>query len=382
MKNTAEAVLFFDRLFDSVNGSRGSSAPGKLRGPVREVNGVSRHVSFWQDAIQTLNYIYYVDPRNSDVLSLGQEIRKQVPSLRNWVTTLNSFIKIWSELKNMGVLYFYTRNLNQDPLENFFGRIRSLNYRNTNPDPYTFTTAFKSLLITDVFGPHSPSSNCEDDMGDLVLKTGLLFNENDAAENIPDTGPPAVAESVASGSGEGGPALLQQVRQEKKNVQSSAYTAGYVSRKLIRKINCKLCRKSMLTDRLTDIHKWISHRERTLLKGKNLKYPNSHFVMLFRNLIAHINTYLESSSHRPHIVKNIRTDFLKSADVAWLGCTQHHSELLNQFIILVCRLQIHNWCNTINKTLRGSFSERLTYFMTTPMQQLALKKYRSIRVKK
>lgn len=35
MATTGEAVEFIDKLFDSVNGSRGSSVRGKLRGPIK-----------------------------------------------------------------------------------------------------------------------------------------------------------------------------------------------------------------------------------------------------------------------------------------------------------------------------------------------------------
>ncbi|KAL0861426.1 hypothetical protein ABMA27_008970 [Loxostege sticticalis] len=79
MKITSEAVLFLDWLFDSVNGSRGGFAPGKLRGPVKEVEGVLRTTSYY--------------------------------------SSKKRFISIWSALKLMGVGLFYARNLNQDPLE-------------------------------------------------------------------------------------------------------------------------------------------------------------------------------------------------------------------------------------------------------------------------
>ncbi|XP_028164877.1 uncharacterized protein LOC114356002 [Ostrinia furnacalis] len=160
MGTTSEAVLFFDR-FDSVNGSRGNSAPGKMRGPVKEVEGVSKHVEFWQEAIRTLNNIYFVEPNTNN--------KKYVPSLKNWIITLKSFISIWFEIKLEGVHLFYPRNLNQDPLENFFGRIRALNHRSNSPSPYIFQTSFKSLLITNLLGPQSRNTNCESDLGETLV---------------------------------------------------------------------------------------------------------------------------------------------------------------------------------------------------------------------
>ncbi|KAL0849398.1 hypothetical protein ABMA28_013697 [Loxostege sticticalis] len=378
MKNTSEAVLFFDRLFDSVNGSRGGSAPGKLRGPVKEVEGVSRHVEFWQEAIRTLRNIYFVEPNT------GQ--RKNVPSIQNWLITLKSFISIWSELKLMGVGLFYTRNLNQDPLENFFGLIRALNHRNNSPTPYMFQCTFKSLLISNLLGPQSRNTNCESDMGESLLKSGLFFEDKDdtpsassftggASASAPGPSTSGLAESVESLP------LIQQARREKLNVHSSAFTAGYVARRLKKYFKCQACNQTMITQDVSSIHSWITHRERGLLKGKNLQYPTPKFVQIFRDLIKFINTYLANFAHNPEVVKNIRNIFLNSVDIDSLGCAQHRSDLVNQFVTIICRMQIHNWCNSINKILRGSLIEKLSSQLNS-MQALALKKYKSSRQKK
>ncbi|KAL0859098.1 hypothetical protein ABMA27_010940 [Loxostege sticticalis] len=375
MGSTAEAVLFWDRLFDSVNGSRGGSAPGKMRGPVKEVAGVSRHVEFWQEAIRTLNNISFVEPNTTQ--------RKYVPSLRNWILTLKSFISLWSELKLEGVSLWYTRNMNQDPLENFFGRVRALNHRNNSPSPYTFQCTFKSLLITDILGPQSRNTNCEADAGETLVGFELfteLENTCDTNEVSSVAGPSASvpATSGLAGAGEAIP-LLQQARIEKQNVHSSAFTAGYVSRILIKSFECQACNKTIQSEVISPIHSWICHRERSSLKGKNLNYPTPKFVQIFRELVKCINRYLDNFAHRPDVVKNIRLHFLNSIDVEFLGCAQHHSQL---FMIIVCRVQIHNWCNSINKILRGSFSEKLSPHLKSPMQAMALKKYKSFRLRK
>ena len=50
---------------------------------------------------------------------------------------------------------------NQDPLEIFFGYIRSQVYRNTSPSCHGFEAAYVSLLINNYSNTHSPGSNCE-----------------------------------------------------------------------------------------------------------------------------------------------------------------------------------------------------------------------------
>lgn len=71
-----------------------------------------------------------------------------------------------------------TRNINQDPLENFFGMIRSHNRRNINPTCSNFESSFKTLLINNLTGKHSIGNNCEEDTNKKILFSLQYFVEN------------------------------------------------------------------------------------------------------------------------------------------------------------------------------------------------------------
>lgn len=71
-----------------------------------------------------------------------------------------------------------TRNINQDPLENFFGMIRSHNRRNLNPTCSNFESSFKTLLINNLTGKHSIGNNCEEDTNKKILFSLQYFVEN------------------------------------------------------------------------------------------------------------------------------------------------------------------------------------------------------------
>ncbi|KPJ14186.1 hypothetical protein RR48_06936 [Papilio machaon] len=186
MKTTGEAVEFMDKLFDSVNGSKRSTTKGKLRGPVKPN---SEHFCFWHEAIETLKNLRFIDSASKKALMNKKEYYIRVPSLDGWVTTLESFVRIAKLLfSKYGLKYFYPRFINQDPLENFFGRIRAINYRNVNPDSCTFINSFKSLLISNVMGPHSIYSNCEEDDSETIVDFFNLLKEDigtDDKENLP-----------------------------------------------------------------------------------------------------------------------------------------------------------------------------------------------------
>ncbi|CAH2094378.1 unnamed protein product [Euphydryas editha] len=57
-----------------------------------------------------------------------------------------------------------TRNFNQDPIENFFGNVRSLGVRNVSPNSINFEGAYKSLLLNNFCCAQSIKTNCEDDL--------------------------------------------------------------------------------------------------------------------------------------------------------------------------------------------------------------------------
>lgn len=67
-----------------------------------------------------------------------------------------------------GINFIFTRRLNQDGLENFFGAIRSSCGDNRNPTSADFINHYKRVCCENLFTPTS-GSNCENDFGELLL---------------------------------------------------------------------------------------------------------------------------------------------------------------------------------------------------------------------
>ncbi|XP_061707301.1 uncharacterized protein LOC133517862 [Cydia pomonella] len=201
MEATAEIIEFFDTLFDSVNGSPGATTKGKLRKAVKKN---SAHHRFWLEAIEKLKKIHYQDTNSKLAERQGNPRMVRVPSLEGWIVTLESFSRISKILfDEFGVEYYYPRYINQDPLENFFGRVRALNYRNVKPNANSFIYTFKSLLLSNLLSPHSKFANCEVDSGETILDASFLFELDD--ENKENTSPnisslPSTSQDLPSGS--------------------------------------------------------------------------------------------------------------------------------------------------------------------------------------
>lgn len=380
MRTTGEAVEFMDSLFDSVNGSRRSSKKGKLRGPIKPN---SEHFGFWREAIKILKNVRYVDSVSKKAITNKKTYYVRVPSLDGWIITLESFERIANLLFNVYNLnYFYPRLINQDPLENFFGRVRAMNYRNVNPDSYTFVNSFKSLLISNVMGPHSLYSNCEEDNGDTVVDfiNLLKVDPSNDKENVSPVDLNSMPATFSSLSASQAANAIIDAINERVSVHSSAYTAGYVCRRLSIKFKCKNCQHTYTANAKENFHEWIVQREYKKLKNSNLAYPAKAFLILYRDISAFIHSTLNKCAHIKGIGTHIKNGILSLFDFCWLGCTKHKKVLIDYCVRLVLRVHIHNWCNTINKILRGDIEEKYVMKMNDP-QIMAYNKYKLHRLR-
>lgn len=157
-----------DQLFDSVNGS--SIRPDKGKILRCAITCSTSHIEFWNEAIAVFDSMSFITSNSQ---------RKIPPCIKNWCLTLKSFKYIWSKL-NSTFKFLLPRNINQDPLENIFGAIRSHGIRNVNPTTIQFVGSFKTLLINN-FSSLKSIGNCElDDTGDILdnLKQFLLVDEH------------------------------------------------------------------------------------------------------------------------------------------------------------------------------------------------------------
>ncbi|XP_044741007.1 uncharacterized protein LOC123302228 [Chrysoperla carnea] len=93
---------------------------------------------------------------------------------------IGKFNLLTNKLKGLGIETLVPRFLNQDPLENFFGKVRQRGSRWSNPSCHAFGPFYKSLLVTNLVSKHSVGGNCEDDGSDLLipLQTFILQSEN------------------------------------------------------------------------------------------------------------------------------------------------------------------------------------------------------------
>jgi len=310
--NTAVVLDFFNKVFDSVN-----AHTLRPETPLRvAVIKNSKHHDFWLHAIKLLSDMRYVDPKTKQPV-------KCIPSLKNWIFTLRGFQNIWKIVNNAGIQFLKTRNLNQDPLENFFGMIRSHGHRNTNPSCSQFCGSYKTLLINNLTSKRSMGSNCEDkNDGDL------LFNLKQFVKNIShvnSTSEQMVEEDSVSSQNK---TIIHQTSSHKNN--SKMYVAGWIAKKILslkQFKNCLACKQSLLTTDITSeeyIH--LIHREYVREKP-SLTYPSMSF---FKHAFITDDSFLNkniSLLFRRNVSALLYTLLNEKLSLDFIHCNTHKKEL-------------------------------------------------------
>jgi len=100
----------------------------------------SEHHEFWVRSKNVLRNMFYIEKDS-------RKIVRSIPTLVNWLFTIDGFQKLWQIVhEKYDFNKLNKRHINQDPLENFFGQIRSHSACNINPIPRQFEESFFTLL--------------------------------------------------------------------------------------------------------------------------------------------------------------------------------------------------------------------------------------------
>ncbi|CAH1731684.1 unnamed protein product [Aphis gossypii] len=327
-EDTGQLCLFIDNLFDSANGSTIKPSVGKdLRGAVT-VN--SPHWEFWKKALIVLESMEY-----------ETKTKKQVPSVTNWIKTIKGLQILCKRLLKDGFKCILLRNFNQDPIENFFGSIRSHGVRNIKPTCANFISSFKSLVINNLTSSHSIGSNCENDDCNGVLDNlkEFLFNDNlTGIHPLEDAEDAIITLEIP---------IPNQQPYASINSNSRAYVTGWVMKK-IKKItkNCHHCMTTMHSDAVLKEHMVIQAR---MYEDCNLQYPNEEAMSIFSYIIQMFNFNFHKFVFKSYLKKSLNESLVQNLPLNYLTCPFH--DLTDIFIKTTTNLLIYSYINHINRIL-------------------------------
>lgn len=299
---TADIVEFFNDLFDSVNGHLKKS--DKSDSPLRcVISADSPHHAFWDDALKFLSNMMFVES------STGRKA-SNVKTIDSWITTIRSFKRLWKKLEGSNFHELKGRAVNQDPLENFFGQIRSVNSRNTRPTCYHFISAFSTLFINNLSSRRTIGANCESD-NDRHLLTYTTDNTTDKDTEKTNTEIITFIAKLYTDCNDG-------------QLKSHLTLNSFISKQVLKKQEFRDCADCSCT----------------VNNGKGV------IDAALRTLDANISRVCHERYLSSKLKKIVTTDVTITSQ-----CNKHN--IVDRLVSFTVEIFVKHWCETINKILRG-----------------------------
>ena len=224
---TAILISKIDKIFDCCN----SSSFKNSKFCRRPFSPQSPHLEVMEEGINFFKSIKVVNP------ATGVDKTNALKCLKGWCHTLRAITCLWRKMYNEGIVSFLvTRQLNQDPLENFFGSIRQQGGNSDNPTPIQFKRAYRKLFHTNLLSV--VTGNCESDDNELLMTLGNLEDSPVTFVNPQHpTGPLKIISTDYA---------TEDMQRRIVKDNAIAYVAGYLLRKSFCKHKCSAC--SMLVN--------------------------------------------------------------------------------------------------------------------------------------
>lgn len=365
--HTASLILFLDKLFDSLNCNNKLAPSSKpLKGGV-SIN--SEHAAFWISALQILRTMKFYCPKKKRFVT--------TPSIKNLIFTVKGFQYLTNRLlNNYSFSYVLTRSFNQDPLENFFGAIRSHGHRHVTPGAAQFINSFRTLLVNNFTSVHSMGANCEADNSVVAinnLKVLITKDSNNSGSGLGDT-----TVEVTNNIELEMPKIA--ITGRTKIAQCTlTYMSGFIAKKMIKLSKCNLCKNNILhRTNMIDLD-FIEARQ---YPRSTLTKPGNYFNFVVGLSLEYLFYAIPRSCNRKKISNALMNFIENKVNFVPLNCNIHNTfkHKVSKFIV---KCAIYFWCKKINRISKGKDLKFLKFLRNDknnkqkldPIKAQAYKKY-------
>ena len=90
----------------------------------------------------------------------GKDITNRFKCINGWLQAINALKLLWDDI-SCSTKFLFTRRINQDSLETFFGILRQCGGGRDNPVGLEFMSAFKQTCVNNWLTPTTSNGNCE-----------------------------------------------------------------------------------------------------------------------------------------------------------------------------------------------------------------------------
>lgn len=336
--DTADLILFLDKLFDSINVIKYSKGLGAkpLKSPMTLT---SRHLQMWEEAINIVSDMKF--------FSIKKQCFINVPSINNLKFSIRGMLHLCKALISEKKFKFVlTGLLNQDTLENFFSYIRSHRVRDTNPNPTHFVSSYKTLIVNNYMAKHSPGSNCRKEPYCEGLDNLREFLTGEVISGVTPLEDSTVTVEI--------PNSLLWLNKTKVGRCTLKYMSGSLVKMLKKSIKCDDCLKNLTINHNSSDEDFIEARQ---YERGTLIVPGT----LFNYLVSSSLNYLFYCIPRictEYNLSIILKDILnKRIMFKTINCKIVDHNLGNKLCNLLVRCSIYWWTRSVNKILKGKGSK-------------------------
>jgi hypothetical protein len=258
---------------------------------------------------------------STDIIS-----RNVIPTKKSWLITINSFIGL-SEALHPEIEYIFTRRINQDVLENFFGIIRRRSSAAGILTPNIFRSSFKNILISKVF-EQSLHTNCEPD-NDLLLNDFLqcaIPISDQASSSLPSTNSDILALAIYSINNKD----LPSVHEIPEN-NISSYVAGFIIRRIKKLIKCNNCFSTLSSSDTCRPDLLFIDFKNYSDSSAQLIIPSVEFSNITNSSINIVHQHFKVLSSECLIKNKLFSLILENVDFSWIPQC-HQTSVKNIFI--------------------------------------------------
>lgn len=279
------------------------------------------------------------------ILNHLRDITKRMKFIYGWLVTISSVLLLWGELKQNGYRFLYTRNLNQDCLENYFGQMRNFCGNARNPTPIQFARAFKKFLIIKFF-EHTEGANCIDDTLELLTSISPESIKNYEIF-IKDNLPQALKVNTND-----------YINLETIEGNGFVYVVGYLLKKCLQKHSCNVCQQFSESKKNVDSSTFFTYlkafeTQRLEVFG-NLKTAPDDFVGYILELEKLFVDNFNDLLNLPNIGANLKFKF---EQVAFSHpCSKFP---INYLLSLYTRLRIYYTIKYANRDIKSKKISKL-----------------------
>lgn len=350
---TAHILLFFNNVFDSMNGGV-KYLDNCLRSCINAKNK-SFSFQFWEYSISMLQKMTFVDKITGEVNNASSALQKCISTIRGYIQLVNICF-------SLGIDKISLRQMNQDGLENFFGQVRSVCHNQKAPIGYSFQSGFTNLVVNGITSKNSLKGNCQNDNGFPLLKDINEIYEN---ENTLDF------DIEASTSDNNSNETLEPIQVEENEIQfdetitdfdlnfceneALVLASGKVCEKISRTTKCERCKHTLEAYKQLNDHGIISTFD-NISESRLLTYPTLLFTSKFKVLFKLTEMLLPSICHERKVFGKLLS-LLENVELDGIGCNNHTSEISHKLKTLTIQICVQTFTKEINAVLSRKTKE-------------------------